>query len=176
MSGPADFIDLPAEVRRERLTVAISQCHAYHFERNVAYRATVSARGVGPALRPGDLAHILRPAALTFKSYAEVIGPFPQDNPAGFHRWLNDQLSCSLPGERWDAARRGRRYALLEALLCDLERGYSDLGRRSSPLPALRGGPALWCATRPRLRWPPKRSSQASAMYGASNAAQHSSF
>ena len=128
MSGPADFIDLPAAVRRERLTVAISQCHAYHFERNVAYRATVSARGVGPALRPGDLAHILRPAALTFKSYAEVIGPFPQDNPAGFHRWLSDQLSCSLPGERWDAARRGRRYASLEALLCDLERGYSDLG------------------------------------------------
>jgi hypothetical protein len=51
--------DLPAAVRREQLTAAILQYHAYHFERNVAYRAKVSAGGVGPALGPDDLARIL---------------------------------------------------------------------------------------------------------------------
>ena len=44
-----------------------------------------------------DLARLLRPAALTFKSYVETIGPFPQDDPAGFLAWLSDQLSIPLP-------------------------------------------------------------------------------
>jgi hypothetical protein len=128
MSGPNDFVHLPASVRREQLTAAISRCHAYHFERNSAYRTTVIARGVGSVLGSGELGRILRPAALTFKSYGEVIGPFPEDDPAGFHRWLSDQLSCPLPSDRWDALRSGRRYTSLEALLCDVERIYADLG------------------------------------------------
>jgi hypothetical protein len=105
---------------------AIITAHQHHFERNAAYRRTVSARGVGARLDPRDLALILRPAALTFKSYTELIGPFPQDDPSGFLAWLRDQISLPLPEGRLTAFRR--RYGSLEALLCDVERIYSDLG------------------------------------------------
>jgi hypothetical protein len=108
------------------LLEAIEAQHRYHFERNAAYRQAVTARGVGPSLESCGLARLLRPAALAFKSYIEHIGPFPQDDPQGFLRWLCDQLSVSLPRDRWPAFRR--RYRTLEALLCDVERIYADLG------------------------------------------------
>jgi hypothetical protein len=122
----SDFNNHPRAWRAEALMTAIVAAHAYHFDRNVAYRKAVAARGVGPALRPGDLPRILRPAALTFKSYTDVIGPFPQDDPVGFLRWLNDQLSCPLPEDRRGSLRR--RYPSLEALLCAVERLYTDMG------------------------------------------------
>jgi hypothetical protein len=117
----------PAHLRQSRPHEdAIIAAHQYHFDRNAAYRRTVSARGVGPRLDPRDRARILRPAALTFKSYSDLIGPFPQDDPAGFLAWLRDQISLPLPAGREHAFRR--RYGSLEALLCDVERAYADMG------------------------------------------------
>lgn len=121
-----DFFERPAPQRIELLLDAIGQQHRYHFERNAAYRQTVAARGVGPQLDGADLARLLRPAALTFKSYIERVGPFPHDDPQGLLRWLSDQLSIPLPPERWPALRR--RYRTLEGLLSDIERVYADLG------------------------------------------------
>jgi hypothetical protein len=105
---------------------AIRAAHQHHFERNAAYRRTLAARGVGARFDPRDLARILRPAALTFKSYSDLIGPFPQDDPLAFLAWLQDQISLPLPEGRQPAFRH--RYGSLEALLCDIERVYSDLG------------------------------------------------
>jgi len=121
-----DFLTLPATQRSQVLLEAIQERHRYHLERNVAYRQTLAARGVGERLNPGDLSRLLRLAALTFKSYIEHIGPFPQTDPLGFLRWLADQLSIPLPRDRWPAFRR--RYPTLEALLRDVERIYADLG------------------------------------------------
>jgi hypothetical protein len=115
--------DQPSPVVLEDAVIA---AHQHHFEHNTAYRRTVAARGVGLRLEHGDLARILRPAALTFKSYGDLIGPFPQDYPAGFLAWLQDQISLPLPEGRRAAFRR--RYGSLEALLCDIERVYADLG------------------------------------------------
>jgi hypothetical protein len=124
--GLDDFLKWPPNERREALHAAIAAQHAYHFERNVAYRQTVMARGVKSAACRADLALLLRPASLTFKSYADRIGPFPQDDPTGFLAWLGEQLSLPLPDDRWPALRR--RYGSLEALLRDIERIYADLG------------------------------------------------
>jgi hypothetical protein len=121
-----DFLTLPPPQRSQVLLEAIEEQHRYHFGRNVAYWQIVTARGVGPRVASDQLACLLRLAALTFKSYIEHIGPFPQDDPPGFLRWLTDQLSISLPRDRWPAFRR--RYRTLEALLCDIERIYADLG------------------------------------------------
>ncbi len=128
-----DFIALPAAQRSPILLEAIEAQHRYHFERNAAYRQTLTARGVSSRrsatrsrLGPGDLDRLLRPAALTFKSYIEHMGPFPQHDPPGFLHWLCDQLSIPLSPSRWPAFRR--RYSMLEALLCDVERIYADLG------------------------------------------------
>ncbi len=121
-----DFFNLAAEARRDLLLKAIETQHRYHFERNVAYRQTLTARGLGSQFNARDLVRLLRPAALTFKSYIERVGPFPQDDPSGFVHWLSEQLSIPLPRERWSAFRR--RYRTLEALLCDIERVYADLG------------------------------------------------
>jgi hypothetical protein len=121
-----DFFTLPAAQRSQVLLEAIGAQHRYHFERNAVYQQTLAARGVGLQIGPSDLARLLRPAALAFKSYIELIGPFPQDDPQGFLRWLSDQLSVSLPRDRWPAFRR--RYRTLEALLCDVERSYADSG------------------------------------------------
>jgi Acyl-protein synthetase, LuxE len=122
-----DYLTQPAEQRNPaRLEDAIIAAHKHHFERNTAYRRTVAARGVGHELDPGDLARILRPAALTFKSYSEIIGLFPQDDPYGFLAWLQDQISEPLPAGRQAAFRR--RYGSLEGLLCDIERVYADVG------------------------------------------------
>jgi len=121
-----DFWGLSAAQRNQVLWEAIEAQHRYHFERNTAYRQTLTARGVRSRIGLDDLARLLRPAGLTFKSYIEHIGPFPQHDPLGFLRWLNDQLSILLPRDRWRAFRR--RYSTLEALLCDVERIYADLG------------------------------------------------
>jgi hypothetical protein len=121
-----EYAQLAPQLWRAALLDAIVAAHQHHFERNAAYRRTVAARGVGPRLDPRDLARILRPAALTFKSYSDLIGPFPQDDPSGFLAWLQDQISLPLPAGRENAFRR--RYGSLEALLCDIERVYADLG------------------------------------------------
>jgi len=121
-----DFFGLSAAQRNQLLLEAIEAQHRYHFERNAAYRQTLTARGIGLRFGSDDLARLLRPAALTFKSYIDHIGPFPQDDPPGFMCWLSDQLSIPLPRERWSAFRR--RYRTLEALLRDVERIYADLG------------------------------------------------
>lgn len=126
MSDIAGIFAMSAEQRRDFLVAAIGEAHSYHYQHNAAYRRTVNARGVGLYCKPTDLARLLRPAALTFKSYADLVGPFPQDDPLAFLRWLNDQLSLPLEPARWPMFRR--RYSSLEALLCDIERIYADLG------------------------------------------------
>lgn len=122
----ARFWDLPAVERNSLLEEAIAQSHAWHYPRNVAYRHTVAARGIGACIGAKDLPRLLRPTAQTFKSYIDVLGTlFPQDQPRAFLEWLADQLSVELPRERFDRVRS--RYRSLEALLCDLEQIFSDL-------------------------------------------------
>jgi len=123
----ADFWTMPLHQRESVLLQAITETHAWHFERNKAYRYTVSARGVGPAASHADLPRLLRPTAQTFKSYIDVLGtPFPQDQPLAFLQWLADQLSVDLPPQRF--ARFRPRYGSLEALLHDIEQVFADLG------------------------------------------------
>lgn len=122
----AHLLEVPAVQRHETLVTAICQAHSYHYERNTAYQRTVAARGIGSRCSPADFARLLRPAALTFKSYADLIGPFPQDDPLAFVRWLNDQLSLPLEPTRWPMFRK--RYRSFELLLQDVERIYADLG------------------------------------------------
>lgn len=121
-----DLKSAPPHERQDQLHAAIRDAHAYHYARNVAYRRTVSARGVGPECEPADFARLLRPAALTFKSYADEIGLFPQDDPQAFLRWLNDQLSVPLPPAGWSQFRI--RYPSLEALLRAIEQIYAATG------------------------------------------------
>jgi hypothetical protein len=120
------FLALSAAQRGPLLVRAILDAHRYHFARNAAYRRTVSARGAGGATGADGLHLLLRPASLTFKSYLETIGPFPQDDPRAFLAWLSDQLSISLPVDRGRTL--PRRYVTMEGLLADLERVYADLG------------------------------------------------
>jgi hypothetical protein len=117
------------------LLQAIAETHAWHYERNRAYRHTVAARGVGPIIdqdggsagRASALARLLRPTAQTFKSYIEILGtPFPQDQPRAFLNWLDDQLSVELSRVRFDRFRG--RYRSLEALLQDIEEIFADFG------------------------------------------------
>lgn len=121
------FFGLPAAERSRRLLAAITECHRHHYRRNHAYRRTLAARGVteGMAVGQDELALLLRPAALTFKGYVERIGPFPQDDPRGFVRWLSEQVSLSLDPGRWEGLRA--RYRTFEALLQDVERACADL-------------------------------------------------
>jgi hypothetical protein len=121
-----DFFTLPARQRSHLLLDAIEAQHRYHLEHNAAYRQILTVRGVGPQFRQDTMSRLLRPAAVTFKSYIDQVGPFPQDAPADFVRWLSDQLSIQLPRERWTALRS--RYQTLEALLCDIERIHAELG------------------------------------------------
>ena len=126
LPGLDAFFAFPAAQRGPLLLEGIRASHRYHFERNAAYRRTVRARGVGSDVGHDDLPRLLRPAALTFKSYVETIGPFPQDDPRGFLAWLDDQLSIPLPEDRQGALRR--RYATMEGLLAATEHAYADLG------------------------------------------------
>jgi hypothetical protein len=121
----ADFWTMSQSKRRFILLDAILQTHAWHYERNRAYRHIVAARGVGKTVHEKDLPRLLRPTAQTFKSYIEILGtPFPQDHPQDFLRWLADQLSVQLPPERF--ARFRTRYRSLEALLLEIERVFAD--------------------------------------------------
>ena len=126
LPGLDDFFALPAAQRGPLLVEGIREAHRHHFARNAAYRRTVSARGVGEEVHPERFQRLLRPASLTFKSYVETIGPFPQDHPRAFLSWLGDQLSIPLPADRRSALRR--RYLTMEGLLADTERIYADLG------------------------------------------------
>ena len=123
----SDFWSISPVERGPILRQAIAETHAWHFERNPAYRRLVGSRGVGPQLDGNDLARILRPTAQTFKSYISAMGtPFPQMQPAAFVEWLADQLSVPLPRERFGQFKP--RYSTLEKLLLDFETIFSDLG------------------------------------------------
>jgi hypothetical protein len=117
-----------APAQRELVLLkAISEAHAWHYERNPAYQRLVRSRGVGPHLNGDDLARVLRPTAQTFKSYIGVIGtPFPQERPAAFMDWLADQLSVPLPRERFEQFEPS--YPSLEKLLQDFEAIFDDFG------------------------------------------------
>ncbi len=122
-----DFWTMSLTERESILLDAIVETHAWHYQRNNAYRHIVAARGVGPTVRKEELPRLLRPTAQTFKSYIDVLGtPFPQDLPQAFLNWLADQLSVELPRERFSQCRA--RYRSLEALLLDIERVYADYG------------------------------------------------
>lgn len=120
------FWSMPVAQRESTLLSAIAGVHAYHYERNAAYRRTVSARGIGPDIGQEHLPRLLRPTAQTFKSYIEILGPFPQDRPREFLHWLAEQISVELPEGRFAHFRP--RYRSLEALLEDIERIFADFG------------------------------------------------
>jgi hypothetical protein len=123
----SDFWNLEPARRQTILLEAISQTHAWHYERNQAYRRAVRARGVGPIVSPADLPRLVRPAAQTFKSYIDLLGtPFPQDRAPAFAEWLAGQLSIDLPRDRLAAFRP--RYSSLEALLASVERILGEYG------------------------------------------------
>jgi hypothetical protein len=121
------FWSMSVAQRESILLSAIAEVHALHYERNTAYRRTVSARGIGPRINRNHLPRLLRPTSQTFKSYIEILGtPFPQDRPYDFLHWLAEQISVELPKERFACFRP--RYRSLEALLQDIERIFKDLG------------------------------------------------
>jgi hypothetical protein len=135
----SDFWSMPPARREAVLLEAIAATHARHYRHNRAYRGTVAARGVDADLTGGeqarlenlsglrDLGRLLRPTAQTFKSYIDVLGtPFPQDRPAEFLAWLDDQLSVDLAPGRRNGFRS--HYRSLEALLRDVEGAWADLG------------------------------------------------
>ncbi len=123
----ADFWEIAPAQRKPALLEAIAQTHAWHYERNPAYRRLVRTRGVGPQLNGCSLARVLRPTAQTFKSYINVIGtPFPQHRPAAFLEWLADNLSVPLPRERFQQFES--RYPSLEKLLQAFETIFDDFG------------------------------------------------
>ena len=120
------FWSLADSEREERLLRGIIQTHAYHFERNSAYRNTVAARGVGPWTHAAELPRLLRATSQAFKSYADVLGTsFPQDEPDGFVGWLAEQLSVDW---RVGARPLGPRYPSLEDLLKAVERTGNGAG------------------------------------------------
>ena len=122
-----DFYAIEPAERDQILLDAIHDCHAWHYARNDAYRATVSARGVGPCLYREQLPRLLRVSAITFKGYIEQLGTsFPQNQPRRFLEWLAGQLSLALPLDRADVLRP--RYATLEGLLSAIEALYADRG------------------------------------------------
>lgn len=123
----ADFWTIDPETARRYLIQATIDTHVWHYARNPAYRRTVEARGLSDNLTAADLPRLLRPTALTFKSYIDLLGtPFPQDVPLAFLEWVGEHLSIPLPRERFAQFRP--RYSSLEALLADFERIYVDLG------------------------------------------------
>lgn len=123
----ADFWDI-AEPERDKLVLdGVLAAHAWHYQRNTAYRTVVAARGVGPRAAADDLPRLLRPASQTFKSYIDALGTaFPHDDPKGFVEWLAAQLSIDLPRDR--LLRLPRRFRSLEAMLSAIENTCADLG------------------------------------------------
>jgi hypothetical protein len=123
----ADFWHMTPSQRRSFLLDAVSEAHAWHYERNPAYRRLVKSRGVGSQLNGGDLARVMRTTAQAFKSYISVIGtPFPQERPAAFIEWVADQLSVPLPRDRYQQFESS--YPSLEKLLQDFEAIFDDFG------------------------------------------------
>ena len=151
----ADFWNMDEAARDDLLLQGIAATHAYHFERNTAYRNTVAAHGVGPWAPPSELHRLLRSTSLAFKSYIDVLGtPFPQDRATGFFHWLIEQVSVDL---RVGARRPRPRYRSLEGLLKAVERTYPGLGLealtssgtsgRMTVIPRDRGGTGLAAAS-----------------------------
>jgi hypothetical protein len=123
----SDFWQLQPAERTHRLSQAILEVHTWHYARNLAYRHTLAARGVGEIASHEELPRLLRPTSQTFKSYIDLLGtPFPQECPAIFANWVADQLSVEIPRQRIDRLRS--RYSSLEALLQDFETIYADFG------------------------------------------------
>ena len=126
MPALADFWSMGEAEREESLLRGITESHAYHFERNTAYRNTVAARGVGPWVHPDELPRLLRATSQAFKSYIDILGtPFPQDRPAGFVEWLAEQVSVDLRPHKHHFR---SRYRSLEGLLRAIERAYAGSG------------------------------------------------
>lgn len=122
-----DFWELPADKRQRILLDAIIQSHTDHYNRNTAYRAVMKARNIGPSVATNEIGRLLRTTSILFKSYIDVLGsPFPQDNPSGFLEWIQDQISITLPKERFRLFRRS--YSSVEALLSDFEHIFADFG------------------------------------------------
>jgi hypothetical protein len=118
---------MPPTEREVVLLNAITETHAWHYHRNIAYRRLVESRNVGPELRSWELARVLRPTAQTFKSYVGAIGTaFPEERPAAFLAWLADHLSIELPRQRFGEFQN--RYPTLEKFLLHIEAVYRDLG------------------------------------------------
>ncbi len=123
-----EFWDMEPTAREAVLLEGVLETHAWHYERNAAYRAAVSARGVGEKGDAAALSRLLRPTAATFKSYIDVLGTaFPQDDPSGFLKWLATQISAPLEVER---RRFKKRYQSLEDLFLAIERQFADMGLR----------------------------------------------
>jgi hypothetical protein len=114
----ADFWNIDESTREDLLTRGIVAAHAYHYEHNAAYRNTVAAHEIGSWAAPGDVSRLLRATSLSFKSYADILGTsFPQEHPAEFFHWVEEQSSLDL-----HAAGRPRvRYRSLGALLGAVE-------------------------------------------------------
>lgn len=126
LPGLDAFGALPPSERGPLLERGVLAVHRTHYARNAAYRRTVRARGVGPDADPGAFHLLLRPASLTFKSYVETVGPFPQEAPRAFFAWLREQLSVALPADGVRELRR--RYLTMEGLLTAVERSCAGLG------------------------------------------------
>ncbi len=121
-----DFFTMPHAERMASILEAICVGHRFHYENNAAYRKTVSARGLGPQAGFDDQERMLRSAAITFKSYIDRTGFFPQDRPLDFMRWVNEQLSAPLPEGRFSQLEE--KYKGFEAMLDHIETIYADLG------------------------------------------------
>jgi len=125
-SGFKAFYGMSPGQRDEMLVDGIREQHAWHFERNRAYRRTVELRGLGGDVEERDLPGLLRVSAITFKSYIRQEGIlFPQAEPQRFLRWLQDHISLPLPEERFGGFRR--RYPSLESLFRAVESTFADL-------------------------------------------------
>ncbi len=121
----ADFWAMDEATRIHTLLERVKAAHAYHYERNTAYRSTVAARGIGPETRANEMPRLLRTTSLAFKSYIDVLGtPFPETRPAAFVDWLADQVSVDL---RPSKQRFRDGYLSMEGLLRAVEREYSKL-------------------------------------------------
>ena len=120
-----EFVNRAPAERSSILAGEIAEAHRRHFQANAAYRDCVAARGIGERVVPPHFARLLRPASLTFKSYVDVTGPFPQDSPSVFVDWLRDHLSIPLPLRHGALS---RRYRTFEALLGAIEAAFADQG------------------------------------------------
>jgi hypothetical protein len=120
------FAAMPPAARGPVLERGVLDAHRLHYARNVAYRRTLRARGVGETANADALHLLLRPATLTFKGYVDAVGPFPQEAPREFFLWLDDQVSIALPSARAGGLRR--RYLTMEGLLAAVERLCAGVG------------------------------------------------